>query len=100
MLASDGHYEETFAVQHDAWEAHVPAHLRRRKGRTRDERALELGMPPVEPMQATLYDIAEEVRAGMRACVLQRMVSLCVFVCVRAGCGCARVRVRARFRRL
>ncbi|EFJ42201.1 hypothetical protein VOLCADRAFT_97747 [Volvox carteri f. nagariensis] len=59
VLASDGTFEETFVVQHDEWEAHVPAHLRRRRERPRDEKAVAIGLPPVEPKSAVLYDIAE-----------------------------------------
>ncbi|GLI63660.1 hypothetical protein VaNZ11_006697, partial [Volvox africanus] len=59
MLASDGTYEETFVVQYDEWETHVPANLRRRRGRPRDEKAVAIGLPPVEPKSAVLYDIAE-----------------------------------------
>ncbi|GIL87814.1 hypothetical protein Vretifemale_15862, partial [Volvox reticuliferus] len=59
VLASDGTYEETFVVQYDEWEAHVPATLRRRRGRPRDEKAVAIGLPPVEPKSAVLYDIAE-----------------------------------------
>ncbi|KAG2484616.1 hypothetical protein HYH03_016570 [Edaphochlamys debaryana] len=59
VLASDGCFEETFAVQHDAWEAHVPPHLRTRRGRPRDEKAMEIGLPPLEPRAAVLWEAAE-----------------------------------------
>lgn len=66
VLVDHGDFAESLAVQWDAWEAAAtrggPQALRRRRGRPRDEKAVAVGLPPVEPRSAILYDVAEEVR--------------------------------------
>ncbi len=42
----------------------MPAHVRQRRGVPRDERAMAIGLPPVEPHRAVMWELAEEVGGG------------------------------------
>lgn len=73
VFAADGELQETFAVQHDSWEAWATsASLKGHPGTSsgtdqegsRDDRAVAVGLPPTSPRRSLAWQMEEVVSSA------------------------------------